>query len=208
MCFIHIPKTAGSTVTRALDELWPDGRQVGGKHDGVRNHTFAEVPAGYFVFGFVRDPLQRCRSWYSMLQRVQGQAPAADRTPFQVMACWVAGQASSFGEFVDLLAHPRPNEPIHLRRVRATQASYLYDGDEVLRADFVGKTESIGVDLGYALGKGAVALDPGRVEELAAQRHNSSAPRHLDEPIDSKTRAVIEGLYAQDYAAFGYELPR
>lgn len=204
MCFVHIPKTAGSTVAHALGELWPDARQVGGKHDGVRSPAFGQVPEGYFVFGFVRDPFARCRSWWTMLRRVQTNAPGRDRTLFEELACWVVGSAGNFDEFVELLATKVDGEPIHMRRVRASQASYVYDRDQVGRADFVGKTESIGTDLAQALAHAAIAVDLARVGELTADRRNTSGPRRQEEPVGAGTRALIEELYADDYAAFGY----
>lgn len=63
IAFVHVPKTSGSWVTRALVDL-AGGQQVRGQHDTAVTLT-AQERAGRLVLASARDPW----SWYASLYR-------------------------------------------------------------------------------------------------------------------------------------------
>lgn len=98
--FIHVPKSAGTSVTQALSALnsWRD-QEIGGSslgeavqpfmrdRFGLSKHSRAaevctivghELWARYFSFAFVREPVARVHSIWSFLNKWTGYARAAE----------------------------------------------------------------------------------------------------------------------------------
>jgi len=76
-CFIHIPKTGGSSVTRWIAWLeglgGPNGEPNGWqtiyhKIRGSMHEPHPDIPKGYQAFCIVRDPVDRLVSWANMLE--------------------------------------------------------------------------------------------------------------------------------------------
>lgn len=68
--FVHVPKTAGTSIERAL--LLGEKRVVGG-HTTARGYraTFKEEFKSYFKFSLVRDPVDRFASAFYYLRQCQ-----------------------------------------------------------------------------------------------------------------------------------------
>jgi len=71
--FVHNPKTAGSSISRALKPFAKDGRELlkTTKHEtitGFQERTKMDL-SDFFIFGFTRNPWGRACSFYHYLQK-------------------------------------------------------------------------------------------------------------------------------------------
>ncbi|MEQ4549474.1 sulfotransferase family 2 domain-containing protein [Nocardioides kribbensis] len=72
LLFVHVQKTGGSTIQRALEPALPDARQVKGidRHAMLGGILRAEPDlTPYWTVGFVRNPWARMLSWFRMVER-------------------------------------------------------------------------------------------------------------------------------------------
>jgi hypothetical protein len=202
--FVHVQKTGGSTVQSVLLDRLPGAEKLAGlpgaKHahlaDAVAAHP--EV-AGYWTFGFVRNPWARLWSWWSMIerrddQRGDGHAWATQRianNPF-----WKGSlELGSFERFV-------LEGPDRFARLRTPQLDYLRTGDR--SADFVGRTETFGDDLATACAHLGVEPPPQEPRRNADKTRTSGGASYRDRYTPAMRDRVAE-LFAADLDAFGYE---
>ena len=199
--FIHVPKTAGSSVAFAL---WPHADHVDhywmtrslalvGIHVNhyapyrmkkFRTHTPAavlqrqlpaEVFADLFKFAFVRNPWDLLVSSYHYLREKVGH----HRGP-------VASRLQSFAAYA----------AYEIRRGKMSQSAMLTGHDGRLLVDFVGRFESLADDFAYACRRIGVEMD--------LPRANSS--RHADyrSYYDDRLAAEVGRFFAADVERFGY----
>lgn len=76
--FIHNPKTAGSSVQKAL-QFWDDGKHLKRK---TKHETFLQLKerdvldlSNFFIFGFVRNPWDRFSSFFHFLKKHNDRFP-------------------------------------------------------------------------------------------------------------------------------------
>jgi hypothetical protein len=103
--FVHIQKTAGSSIEAALRDHDPEAgpHLVGGRRHvhavELRDVVGPDVWGRYFKFAFVRNPWDRLLSWYQMC--VQAQQPNAFcryvRDGFPTFESFVTGAISGPG---------------------------------------------------------------------------------------------------------------
>ena len=199
--FIHVPKTAGSSVAFAL---WPHADHVHrhwmnrclalvGIHVNhyapyrlkkFRTHTPAailqrqlpaDVFAGLFKFAFVRNPWDLLVSSYHYLQTQDGhhrRRRAEDGRSFAAYAAY------------------------EIRRGKMSQSDMLTDRDGRLLVDFVGRFESVATDFAYVC----------RVLGLQATLQRENATRHLDyrRYYDDRLAEEVGRFFAADVERFGY----
>lgn len=214
--FVHIPKAAGTTVTKVLSSLshYRD-LEVGGtslgeaaksyyfKRFGLRKHSRAEEIRkvmgkeeyeDFFSFAFVRNPFSRLASAFHFLKSFDGRpAPfklemekIPDLDAFLVSDLWTAANPS---RGPDAIFQP--------------QARWLFSqGDEPrLLVGYVGKTEKIREDLAIILAR----IGAGRLPENV-ERANASPTYEM--PLRWKSSVVDRVLeeYKRDFAMFDYPL--
>ena len=180
--FIHVPKTAGTSVTRRL---------YAGPSRHVRCVEYLRAnPAKFehfFKFAFVRNPWDRLVSSYEFL--CHGGMNIADAAFF---AAYVA-RYSDFRAFVlEGLSLPEIRAWIHFR----PQVDFVCDDAGRNRMDVTGRFEHLAED--FAL----IASRLGRSGELP--KTNMSARADYRSYYNDETRAVVAKLYRADIAAFGY----
>ena len=219
--FVHIPKTAGTSVMRALEArlCWNDVMLEGGLgRDGFRERfglwkhsPAAEVRAVIgeqmwaesFTFGFVRNPYDRMRSLYTFtdqLLREQGILRylarigrlRPARAPFSWD--WVRAFLES-DNFSDYIRNPRLlRDP-----VAQPMSDYLTADGEVI-VDFVGRCESLDEDFARIcarLGMPRSDLKKHNASEAAARLdHYYSGPEDY---------AWVYECFEQDFLNFGYD---
>jgi hypothetical protein len=205
--FIHVPKAAGTTISRALAPLTTfRDIELGGTRYGeaiqerfaarfdLRKHSTAaairakcpgHVWRRFFVFAFVRNPYARAYSIYRFLQRWK-------EGPHHVS---VLNQ--SFEEFL----HSRAVADGDIE-IAKPQVYWLQDGEEPLPGiDFVGRVENFAKDFGFVL-----SMIHRRPTEWDGARHDNASAKDGEwrkaMTPDAQTR--IESLYHADFEAWGY----
>ncbi|HWJ81146.1 MAG TPA: sulfotransferase family 2 domain-containing protein [Nocardioides sp.] len=203
--FVHVQKTAGSTIDRALQDNLSDIREIKGlgRHAHLGRILKAEPAlSGYFIFGFVRNPWDRMVSWHQMIVRMDEAAKKEDqyaehvRRRLERNAFW-AEAAAEFPRFEDFILRG----PDRFPRMRVPQIDYLTAGDR--RADFIGRQESFDADFAAVCEK--IGLPP--FEPVPRNVDKSERP-HYSTFYTDEMRDRIAELFAADIEEFGYTFER
>lgn len=192
--FIHVQKTGGSAVTRALGATGDLHKVPGAKHAtlGAALEMFPELH-DYFVMGFVRNPWERFFSWHSMVIRRHDAAVSGDydAARYARNEFWgrIAREYPDFESFV--MEGTR-----RVRRLGIAQIDYLTTPHR--RADFIGRTERLDADLARGLTLAGLSvpanLEPSNAGTGADYRiHYSPAMRDR-----------VAEVSARDIEEFGY----
>ncbi|MEM7189506.1 MAG: sulfotransferase family 2 domain-containing protein [Pseudomonadota bacterium] len=206
--FIHVPKAAGTTVTRALSPLTTfrdielGGTKYGEALQGLfasrfdlRKHSTgsalqAKCPGHiwqrFFVFAFVRNPYARAYSVFRFLQRWK-EGPHYDMANGLDLSGFLASDDVLSGEIE--IARPQTH---WLTR----------DGAALKGIDFIGRVENFAEDFGFVLS--TIHRRPTRWQE---DRHDnaSAGPEEWRSHMTQEVRQQIEALYAPDFETWGYE---
>jgi hypothetical protein len=196
--FVHVQKTGGSSIDRAVTAAVPDVRRIGvlDRHATLGQILNQEPDLRpYWTVGFVRNPWERMLSWHRMVERFVAGAEAGgpnhtrqlQRNPFLAT---VAREFLDFEAFV-LRATER------FTRLRTPQVGYLTSRSR--RADFIGRQESLDVDMRAVFAR--LGLPAPEVPELNVDQQR---PDYRDVYTPAMRRRVAE-LFERDLNAFGYE---
>lgn len=189
--FIHIPKTAGTSLLQSL------GKKRAGGRDHISWLVYRKSDAQkfkrYFKFAFVRDPLDRTYSAYKYLLRGGNQSG-------DLMVAERIKQYPSFEAFV-LEGLEKGHFRSHV--MFRPQADFVVNGNDEIVVDFIGKFENIEEDFNYVKSKLGLKSDLAQ-----ANRSTDSNNEYLESLEKNKqVMSVITSIYAQDYLQFGYPLP-
>ena len=188
--FIHVPKTAGSSITEAFFKRKP-------RHIPLSRYyaTDAGRYDRYFKFGFVREPHSRLYSAYNYLTRPGVLQTSPDfrwatehLTRFDSFEAFVlALEDRRFRRIATSYVHFRPQH--HWLRVPGVTANGL---------DFLGRFETLEADA-QALGE--------RFAVRGALPHKRKAETGAGAalPFSRRMSVIVADLYAQDFKLFGYD---
>lgn len=185
--FIHIQKTAGSSIEGAL---WRADPAIGSHLRDGRRHQFArevrdvvapEIWRDYFKFAFVRNPWDRLVSWYAMCMR----NPTSNK-----FSQYVHDTAPTFADFIT-----KATTGIGVRTTY-NQLDYVTDAAGAVIVDFVGRYERLDAD--FAVVRSRLAL-PQDLPHLNQTPHGEYRGYYTAE-----TRAIVAQRFARDIAHFGY----
>ena len=191
--FIHIPKTAGLSIHRALKSAAPDAiRNLPGLdacRDPLKNrHLFASDLRDYFgetnwnvyfTFAFVRNPYSRLVSWYNMcIER--------PTTPFMRL---IKREARTFDDFLNVT---------HWRAARTlfNQVDYITDQSGKVIVDFVGRYENVDADFKHVCKKIGIRVDLPHI--------NRTTPVDYRTYYNHQTRKLVVDRFRRDFEMFAY----
>lgn len=182
--FIHVPKAAGGSVSRAIY-----GRPLGHFYAVDIRRVLPADFARLYKFSVVRHPVDRLLSAYRFA-RAGGTADMAIRSPRR----YQTAEFETFERFV--LEWLTERDVASLDGVFRPQYLYLCDGkdiivDEIFRFEEVGK--GMAERLSRALGRTVVIGHYNRTRQ--------GDPPH----ISRACRSVIETLYREDFEVFGFK---
>jgi hypothetical protein len=196
--FIHIPKTAGTSVHQALADVAPDAvdrfEELPASKDPLKGykHPFASDLRDYlgdqtwnslFTFAFVRNPWARLVSWYNhSVQNATG--------PFSRL---VQEKTRTFDDFLFL------TEGLAARTL-FNQVDHISDKDGRVLVDFVGRFEDLAADFTCICER--LEISPGLP-------HIYESP-HVDYRTyyTPSTRDLVAARFSRDVQAFGYQFDR
>ncbi|MEL6654983.1 MAG: sulfotransferase family 2 domain-containing protein [Bacteroidota bacterium] len=190
LLFIHLPKTAGTSINRTLqlprpNDLWPK------KHydiTEVKQVVPPEVLQSAFLFSVVRNPWDRLVSFYFYRRKVYLQR-AAQRTAerdqhFSSFATWVHSEQAA-----GLLG----------KKNLRPQCKWICDEHKRPVVDFIGRFENISSDfqeICTCLGLPSIPL----------QFHNKSErPADYRVLYNDYLRDLVKEVYQPDIDLFGYQ---
>jgi hypothetical protein len=193
--FIHIPKTAGTSVTRALGpwSLKPQRTQwrrllshlpvretppnvflrQHDKASWVKNKLPAEIYDSAYKFAVVRNPFELAVSTYYFRRK--------------------RARAQDFKTFLRYLE--RKN-----RFVRVDQTSWISDRHGNLIIDEILRFETLAEQFN------ALVERLGLPCEVKLPRANANAPYDYRAVYDDEAKSIVRRLYFRDFERFGYEL--
>lgn len=228
LIFVHIHKTAGTSVSVALDPHldWNDvivggsayGQAVEGPYErrfGLEKHSSARairdrIGAGtwqaYTTFSVVREPAARLRSLYTWLETKRRKNRRAYhlswlRPSLLERAPWTwpeMGIFRSVNGFAEFIRHP----DLLSTPGGAPQAEILCDETGRLMVDHVFRTEAVATDLPPFLHAHGIAL------EGVGHKNPSRGDVRARVELTPDDHALIRELYARDYELFYPEAPR
>lgn len=215
--FIHVPKAAGTSVTRVLSSFTQVGdAEVGGSEFGeavaepyrtrfgISKHSTAReireivgdvVWSTSFTFGFVRNPYERAFSTYRFLKdRFRAWKGSEVMDGFHSFETFVSS-AFFYSEGPDRLLRP--------------QVFWLRDSDVDAApcVDFVGRVESINEDMGVVLERCVGRSQRPASPPQTIPRVNAAAPADSWRAAyrEETTQRLVYERYAIDFHCFGYQ---
>ena len=185
--FIHVPKAAGSSVTRALFDL---DNQIGhlplNWYERMDSLKFEE----YFKFAFVRNPWDRFISAYHFLR--QGGIGPKDEPWAQFLQ-----QFDSVEHFITSWLEPdNVKRNLHF----LPQHEFITNRYGAIGLDFMGRTEEIEADLL------SVAEKLGK--EVQMPHVNASKRNPYQQYYSERSRDIVAEVYAKDIKMLGYSFDK
>lgn len=214
--FVHVPKSAGTSITNVLSkytnycDLEIGGTDFGeriqpayNKRFGLRKHSTARdirhlvgdvAWSRFFTFSFVRNPFARCLSTYHFLRN--WESPSADFTA--TMRAF-----DSFEAFVMSDIWSKTNGPDDMFR---PQAYWLGNGpgQKQLMVDYIGRVETIDSDIVNVLKIIGLEKAIYNLSEIPVLNKSSYSNRSDFSSPDVIARIVAK--YSVDFELFGYSV--
>lgn len=181
--FIHITKTAGTSVAKSLFNYLPyhytaiDYRVIYG------TKTFNQ----YFKFAFVRNPWDRLYSAYRYLK--SGGWNEGDKR-------WADQHLALFDSFDSFVKHWLCTDNIKKHRHFWPQHLFICDAKNQLLVDYLAYFETINEDFDEICAK--LSIDA----KLAS--HNTNPGESYLDVYDEVSRQIVANVYHQDIKMFGY----
>ena len=185
VAFIHIPKNAGTSITKSL---W--GRNSPGHYKWwfYQYYFGAQRYREMFKFAFCRDPYSRLVSAYRYLARGGNTPSDAKFSKEHLAGC------EDFSAFVQKLSHSSSVfNWVHFQ----PQYPFVFNERGHLMVDHLGRFEHFAEEIGH-LGKIL-----GREIPLTHEKNGGNTD--LGAFYDSdRTREIVAALYARDFELLGY----
>jgi len=178
--FIHIPKTAGTSISQTLFN-------IGSRHVPYFEYEKANRRKfqRYFKFAFVRNPWDRLVSTYCFLKK--GGLNEMDRV-------WAEKHLADYDSF-DSFVHGWENvwRWVHFK----PQHYFICDTDMNLMVDYVGRMENLAEDYDFVARKINC--------EATLDVMNKGDHEHYRKYYSDETRIIVEKSYLQDIELFNYQ---
>lgn len=187
--FVHVPKTAGVSISRELFGNLSGGHTPIATYEMVFPRREFE---SYFKFAFVRNPWDRVHSAYRFLKA--GGMSEDDRR----WAEWNLWDINGFTEFVT--AHLRKTNIISSIHFVPQYRFLCRPGSKQVLVDFVGRYESL--DRDFQAVKRRMGLDT--LGGLPHFNRGRSGVEDYHAAYTPETRQIVADVYGADVELFGY----
>ncbi len=186
--FLHIPKTAGTSIMRFFDlsKNKIDFMYYG--HGKESDHIFPNKNA--FIFTFVRNPFDRLVSaWQYLRYGGNNEINKAVCARYNL-------SNSSFSSFVDMLVENKDNimSDVHLR-----PQSFWFDRDRGIAIEFIGRFENLEKDLLSVCERVGIKFNPLEFPHINSSNHSPWETFYTPE-----LKKQVREIYKEDFERFGY----
>ena len=182
--FIHIPKTAGTSLVKSI---YGDVSAEGHRRMSFYEDIFTNKLTKYFKFCFVRNPYDRLYSSYKFLQK--GGMNKHDEKAFEMHL----KKHTDFEDFVlNGLTKELMNEIIHF----IPQTNFICNDKGLVLVDFIGKFENIKKDI--------VTLEEKLNLEIILPHLNSNKKDNYINVYTYKMMKKVKEFYKNDFEILGY----
>ena len=206
--FMHIPKTGGTSIRNALNQLI-QAPQPYTEKDMERKHMSAFLLRdkiydwdNLWKFTFIRNPYDRMVSYYTFY-RMPRKVPylhstrkAAIEMSFPEWVRWLKQK-----EFVRLGDHPPRKIPMW----RRPQVDFIYNNGIKL-VDHICRYETLQDDYNYIANKLKLNQDPSIWKHHKVLRHDNRSNRLEDFRLyyDDESRSIVKWWFMRDIKEFNY----
>lgn len=191
--FVHIQKTAGTSVTEALGQL--EGSQRLGYDHSMVASVEASVYDGYVVFCFVRNPFDRLVSWWNMMLH---------KGAHNDFSRYLLSRSSSFSAFLDCTEVVYEENPLercmdqpYPKSIAFNQLDYITGGDGRLAVNLMGRFECLEAD--FKRVSDAIGV------QLVLPHSNAFGRRHYRDYYSPADVEKVRRMYKRDLDYFGYD---
>lgn len=185
--FVHIPKCAGISVSKALFN------NLGGGHSSIMDYKLiysSEKLKDFYIFTFVRNPWDRIFSAYNFLK--QGGFDEQDRR-------WSKKNLASFTNFDHFVCEWVTEENIYSWNHFIPQYKFLCNQFGNINIDFIGRFENIDNDFKTIINE--INCD---VQLSHTNKSNKITKKYTDF-YTKKSINIIQNIYKKDIELFEYE---
>jgi hypothetical protein len=185
--FIHIPRTAGTSIEQSIKPDWRFGNFKDEKHvlASTAKHLYKDYWNDYFKFSFVRNP------WSRMLSMSQYK---------NFYGCIIKGGKIDVSKYIQQYSSIEvdPRSKGNIENIKPIKnAVYLNILNEEL--NFIGRFENLQEDYGKVC---AIINCKNKLLHKEARKEKN---KHYTEYYDDETKQIVAERYAKDIEHFGYE---
>lgn len=197
--FIHVPKSAGTSMMQALVRLPGNNRRwcAASNHEPIKDflanwprrrslldRILQRSPAGYATCAFVRNPWDRLASLYRYLIEKKQRKPGVS-------------DLRSFADFLDQAA--RGVAWINGLHSFRNQVDFFQDEQGRIAIDFVGHYEHLAEDVGLLSDRLGIPI------RLPHVNRSSNAGRDYRHDYTDRLVEFVQDRFKRDIVQFGYE---
>lgn len=183
--FIHIPKTAGISIVKAI---YGDVSLEGHRSIYFYKHIFDKDFKDFFTFTFIRNPYDRLYSSFKFLQK--GGMNQHDKNAFQKYL-------SHYSDFEDFVLNGLNNEIIYEIMHFIPQSEFVCSKDGEIMVDFIGRFENLYEDFKNL---------SGRInKELVLEHLNKNNKKDYFNIYTEDMKLKVKNIYKKDIEIFEYD---
>ncbi|MCP4381141.1 MAG: sulfotransferase family protein [Hyphomicrobiales bacterium] len=205
--FVHLGRTAGRSLTSALERLCgPDDIVTRSKgrernHEGfwrhskateIRDGIGAEQYAEYFKFTFERNP------WDKIISRYWSYVGQRRKSFYKKIPEYVTGKPLSFQSWFNLRL--LQGQTIGFGHYKFPRHYDCYTENDEVIVDFIGRHENFSEHVAYICDK--INIDININKAYGAKRHKER--RLYTDLFDPRMNRVVERYFEKDLALLGY----
>jgi len=195
--FIHIQKTAGSSMVSLLKDHIPDFTRYMGTHDHAlwAKDKMDFSWNDYYKVAFVRNPWDRLVSWYMMI--VQNADALRAQDELNDLWRYVLEHSTSFEEFLYHCTETLDDND-GKKSFLFNQLDYVCDENGRVIVDFIGRFEHLERD-------SQRVFEHLNLQGLTMPHYNTSKRDHYQSYYNEDTRLLVAERYARDIEFFQYK---